>query len=1373
MRNDKWQMHRVGLINFWYYDEEEYYFLDGRMLLRGANGSGKSVTMQSLIPLLLDGNMRPERLDPFGSRARKMENYLLEEGDERDERTGYLYLECRRRETDQYVTIGIGLRARKNKKLESWYFCITDGRRIGKDFFLYRDVHNKIPFSRTELRNRLEEGGKVMDTQSEYVSCVNRLLFGFDTIEEYKELLELLIQLRTPKLSKDFKPSVINDILSNSLQTLSEEDLRPMSEAIENMDNMRTSLDSLKDSIGAADQIARTYEQYVRAVLYDKAEAYLEAGKECGRYEKMAGELTRQLEESEAALTGERENYTALTREQEVLQEEKDSLSQSDAARLKDEEQRILGEIGDCGDQLEEKERQESRKSENRLDMEEKRKGQQEKNEREWDQVLCSLEEMEDLMEDSPFDDSGFLVQELRERRDEEYSFAAHEQLFQAHRDRVEEGIRILEKEKYVRDAYDRALQELDEAKAARDAAERECGQYAELLHETKSELLERIYRWEKENKELHVPSEELQEIARWIESYRYGDDYSEIIQSVRNRHNCIEDDLRDQKSGIIRQCQPLKEELEQLRIEIGEWESAREPEPERTPEVLRNREKLRELEIPFLEFYRTVDFKDELTDGERGQLEEALLQMGLLDALIVPGEYRDPVMALDAGHCDKYIFSDAVPARGGSLADLLDVENGQEDIWRYMQVSVALSAIGLERGSEGMTGTWTDRQGRYQIGLLEGNTSRTYAARFIGTASRERYKEERLRELRQRQGELEDSLGKLEAELRERENRLCTLKEEFSAFPRDADLKTAGKQLDEKEKNLSDMLSALRRKEEESERKRAEWEDVSLQAQEICAKAYLPHRLEAFQKEMENLRQYDRLLSDVKRGHGAYLNGARMLEGFEESLQELDQDLDDIRYEIGRITAAKRKQEAKLLSVREQLALTDYEQIRDRLDYCVKRLGELQNEIVVSARRETNLEDKIEQLRGDRQTNEEFFARERMRKKQLEEVFDSEYRLSVEDVSIRPEESGEKLPEERARDVQRMLRGMTGEKSQEDLYGKVQEVFHQYKVHLTEYQITLQTDFEELSEAYSELGVRISRLDIRAKYRGASISFRELRQKLEADREERERLLSDKDRELFEDILANTISKKIRARIHASRRWVENMNALMESMQTSSGLRLSLRWRSKRAEKEGQLDTNALVELLQKDAEIMREEDIEKLSGHFRSKINEVRRQAEEGAGYQSFHGIMREILDYRQWFEFQLECQKTGEKKKELTDRVFFTFSGGEKAMAMYVPLFSAVVAKYSGARDDAPRMISLDEAFAGVDEMNIKDMFRLMVEFEFNFIINSQILWGDYETVPSLAIYELFRPENAKYVTVFPFVWNGKVRKIAKSIGDEIEL
>ena len=275
MNNSRWKANRVGLIDFWYYDEEEFSFLDGRMLLRGSNGSGKSVTMQSFLPLILDGNMRPERLDPFGSRARKMENYLLEDGDEREERTAYLYMELKREEEEIYHTLGIGMKARKNKKMEVWYFAITDGRRVGKEFALYKDGKNKITYTKLELKNRLADGGKVFETQKEYMDYVNKALFGFDTIEEYKEMLDLLIQLRTPKLSKDFKPTIINEILSNSLQTLSEEDLRPISEAIENMDNLATNLESLKEGYKAAKQIQRVYQQYNQCVLYNKASNYL------------------------------------------------------------------------------------------------------------------------------------------------------------------------------------------------------------------------------------------------------------------------------------------------------------------------------------------------------------------------------------------------------------------------------------------------------------------------------------------------------------------------------------------------------------------------------------------------------------------------------------------------------------------------------------------------------------------------------------------------------------------------------------------------------------------------------------------------------------------------------------------------------------------------------------------------------------------------------------------------------------------------------------------------------------------------------------------------------------------------------------------
>ena len=100
---------------------------------------------------------------------------------------------------------------------------------------------------------------------------------------------------------------------------------------------------------------------------------------------------------------------------------------------------------------------------------------------------------------------------------------------------------------------------------------------------------------------------------------------------------------------------------------------------------------------------------------------------------------------------------------------------------------------------------------------------------------------------------------------------------------------------------------------------------------------------------------------------------------------------------------------------------------------------------------------------------------------------------------------------------------------------------------------------------------------------------------------------------------------------------------------------------------------------ILKKDYRLMSEDEAARLSAHFRSKVAEARRNAKDSAGMVSFYQIMKDTLDYRKWFEFQLFSQKNGERQKELTNSVFGTFSGGEKAMSMYVPLFSAVVAKY----------------------------------------------------------------------------------------------
>ena len=56
---EQWKMHRLGFRNFWLYDKEDFVIEDGHLLLRGSNASGKSITTQSFIPFILDGNRSP------------------------------------------------------------------------------------------------------------------------------------------------------------------------------------------------------------------------------------------------------------------------------------------------------------------------------------------------------------------------------------------------------------------------------------------------------------------------------------------------------------------------------------------------------------------------------------------------------------------------------------------------------------------------------------------------------------------------------------------------------------------------------------------------------------------------------------------------------------------------------------------------------------------------------------------------------------------------------------------------------------------------------------------------------------------------------------------------------------------------------------------------------------------------------------------------------------------------------------------------------------------------------------------------------------------------------------------------------------------
>ena len=259
---------------------------------------------------------------------------------------------------------------------------------------------------------------------------------------------------------------------------------------------------------------------------------------------------------------------------------------------------------------------------------------------------------------------------------------------------------------------------------------------------------------------------------------------------------------------------------------------------------------------------------------------------------------------------------------------------------------------------------------------------------------------------------------------------------------------------------------------------------------------------------------------------------------------------------------------------------------------------------------------------------------------------------------------------------------------------------------------------------------------------------------------------LKEDDEKLFKQIIFDSVGRVLRALIDRAFVWVEEIDQLLKSRKNSQGLKLSLRLKNIGAQNEHELGTKDLIALLRKDPITLNESDSRLLVEHFQSKIQYAKELIADESTEGNLSSAIAEVLDYRKWFTFELHFRRANENYpwRLLSDNQFNIFSGGEKAISMYLPLFAAVYARYEEASDYAPYIITLDEAFAGVDELNIEDLFATCEELGFNYIFNSQALYGEYASVSALATYELIRPQNAPVVSTIRYLWNGHQKQVS---------
>jgi hypothetical protein len=132
--------------------------------------------------------------------------------------------------------------------------------------------------------------------------------------------------------------------------------------------------------------------------------------------------------------------------------------------------------------------------------------------------------------------------------------------------------------------------------------------------------------------------------------------------------------------------------------------------------------------------------------------------------------------------------------------------------------------------------------------------------------------------------------------------------------------------------------------------------------------------------------------------------------------------------------------------------------------------------------------------------------------------------------------------------------------------------------------------------------------------------------------------------------------------------------------------------------------------------------------------------------------------VLDYRSWHRFELRLLSAGSPPARLTRKKHSEMSGGEKSAAIHMPLFAAANALYSSAKPDCPRLVALDEAFAGIDDKFKPELLGLTVKFDLDLFMTGHDLWITYPSVPMIAHYDMHHDKAANAISALLVLWDG---------------
>ncbi|GAB3624151.1 TIGR02680 family protein [Mariniluteicoccus endophyticus] len=1315
---ERWQPLRAGVVNLWEFEAVEYWYAHGWAQFMGRNETGKSslMALTTLIPWLAD--TASDKIDTLGRSGKQFAYYVRPSG-ESDRRQseaslfhGWLWVEYGRAHEGrpEFFTTLLHAAARTGSSSTRLTWCTSVGSRVREGLIL---TEGRAVRHAKDITAAGFEAHPNASAYRQYVA--SRLLGG--SVAQLESIGRLLKVTRQPKLGAQLKVDFVTNHLRDALPELSRSEVEELARGWDQLDQLHADLDRAKTAAAEVAGFRRDkWQPWAAAALRwraDEVAARQTALDAVTREERRAQAELEQSKTSEAELEAQRERLrTHLAESRAQAESWRESAAYREASaravnlhnqEVQTDNARIVAErSARAADQARSRFAQSERA--HQLAQEEHERAKQELCSKE-DEV-CASARRAGLEPSLPID--GDHLQQASDERD-----AVVRQ--------VDRSRRVAEKAAQQAEASDRTADALHEqAEQARDVAEKSW-QWAAAERER---VISALRKW--------APTYAEPFQSAWeggLPSTVGGLETPRLIDAIRrDAWQPKEQALTAAVAQIEAAVQAAAAEYVALaqQIEHLTGRPAVEPKP---PALWRRRDRVGAAGAPF---WAMVNPADHVSAAQVAQLEAALAASGLLDAWVGADEQSGLDTFVRAG--------EERPTR--SLAEVLVVDEGAREhtsLVADVLASVRLCAV-EERLPEGGVAVALD--GRWRAQHVTGRAAPLHdQAEWLGEAAREAQRQRRLAELRARLAEVEQRQAELQDVRSEKERALRELEELFAQAPTDDALRNALSQCQANDSHAEAAAAAAGRAAELARQNHALADSRRAELRRTAAEHRLP-------TDDESLDEVRRALVDTRSALALWRNRRSDAERSSLRLQRAAEEADQRGRDAEEQRVARDKDDRDLQTARARLAAlrasinADDQQTIDKLSELQglvrtteSELETLVKQVTAVVARRGSAESKLAEVerRREEATEERGFAHQGLRElldlgvaESLELELPDAGSAAVDHVRAQAAELRRRLHpkgwvdstqrdqaragvQQNARTVNRLRSGI--DTSARDVRGVLEQGGRSIQVTPTE---------------------PVPTVEVMVNSNGLTLPLLQAGDHLLEVCRELEGQYGESVRETLDRLLGSTFLEHLREQIGQAQKLVDDINTVLQDHPTGTdGTTLRIR-----------LEPGVHAPILEavSGPSLVDPEVAASVRTFLKEKVDEAKRAADD-EGRSDWRDSLAAHLDYRTWYEVNLESRVAKGRWGPLTTRRYAELSGGARAVMLMLPLVAALAAQYRRL-PHAPRPLWLDEAFDGLDAANRSMVISLLQRFDLDVLLAGPGRLVNVEAVPAAAIYQVVR-------------------------------